>query len=210
MGDMTVSGRLPGGDGNGLVAIQADLISQGLGETRPKLHLCIALVDCAKVTTNGDTHETLPVARVRRIEVVADEGDARVLQAIMRRALDRRSGREALPYDLDDELRQVLDAEAEQDRIAQQEAANEAKARAADDPSGGPPLDPGSTDQGDAGSQPEDAPDSGDGSGGELPGQQALPLDAGDDDDVDTRNWPDDPSGLIRNEGDSDDDDTGQ
>jgi hypothetical protein len=109
MGEISVSGKLPAGDGNGLVAIYRQLIQQALGEIPPALHVCVALVDCRKLNVDGDTHETVPVARIRRIEVIGRSEDKKVAEDLMRRALDERTGRETLPYDLDEELRRIVD-----------------------------------------------------------------------------------------------------
>ena len=97
---VSVSGRLPDGDGNGLNTVLSDLIRDP-----KKLHVCIAIVDGKKVTTDADSGETVPTARIRRIEVLLDEDDMKVAERLMRRALDRRTGREALPYDLEEEIR---------------------------------------------------------------------------------------------------------
>lgn len=97
---VSVSGRLPDGDGNGLSAIMSDLIRYP-----KKLHVCICIMDGKKVTTDADSGETVPTARIRRIEVLLDEEDMKLAEGLMRRALDRRTGREALPYDLEQEIR---------------------------------------------------------------------------------------------------------
>lgn len=98
-----LSGKTPQGDGNGLSAIEADLVHN------PKeLHVVIALIDCMKITTNADSGEITPTVRIRRIEVVAEKEDRAVAEGLMRRALDQRTGREALPYDLEQELRGVF------------------------------------------------------------------------------------------------------
>jgi hypothetical protein len=132
MAEITISGKLPGGDGNGLVAIAQALIDQALGNVPPKIHLAVCLVDCRKVNVDGDTHEVTPVARIRRIEVIGNPEDVEVLRNLMSRALDARTGREALPYNLEKELRGVLGEAAEAVRSEQ----------AADDPCGGPPTQP--------------------------------------------------------------------
>jgi hypothetical protein len=94
----------PGGDGNGLVAILGDLINDP-----KKRHVAVVILDCKKITTNSDTSETVPTARVRRIEVITGDEDKKVLERLMRRALDTRTGREALPYDLEEEISGVFD-----------------------------------------------------------------------------------------------------
>lgn len=105
-----ISGTLPGGDGNGLVAIMADLISDP-----KKMHVAICIVDGKKITTDADTGETVPTARVRRIEVIQDRGDQEVLRRLMRRALDQRTGREGLPYDLEAEIEDAIGPLTEDD-----------------------------------------------------------------------------------------------
>lgn len=97
---ISVSGKLPSGDGNGLVAVMSDLIRDP-----QKQHFCICIVDGKKVTTDADSGETVPTARLRRIEPILDEDDRKLAENLMRRTLDRRTGREALPYDLEAEIR---------------------------------------------------------------------------------------------------------
>jgi hypothetical protein len=105
---VSVSGRLPDGDGNGLSAIMSDLIREP-----KKLHVCICILDGKKVTTDADSGETVPTARIRRIEVILDEEDMQLAENLMRRSLDRRTGREALPYDLEQEIRGAFPASAD-------------------------------------------------------------------------------------------------
>ena len=105
---VSVSGRLPDGDGNGLSAIMSDLIRDP-----KKLHVCICILDGKKVTTDADSGETVPTARIRRIEVLLDEEDMKLAENLMRRALDRRTGREALPYDLEQEIRAAFPGRVE-------------------------------------------------------------------------------------------------
>lgn len=102
---ITMSGTLPAGDGNGLEAILTSMLEDPHG-----MHVAICIVDTAKVTRKTDTDETVPTARIRRIEVIQDREDRIVAEKLMRRALDTRCGREALPYLLEEELRGVYDA----------------------------------------------------------------------------------------------------
>jgi hypothetical protein len=101
---VSVSGNLPAGDGNGLAAIVSELIRN------PKqMHVCIAIVDTRKVTTDADSGDVTPTVRIRRIEVIGDAEDMRVAERLMRRSLDQRTGREALPYDLEAEMAEVFE-----------------------------------------------------------------------------------------------------
>lgn len=95
-----ISSSLPKGDANGLVAIARHLIDEP-----HDVHVVVALVDCKRTTTDNDTGETIPQARIRRIEAGFTVDDQRVLQQIMRRQLERRTGRTVLPFDLEEDLR---------------------------------------------------------------------------------------------------------
>lgn len=109
-----VSGNLPSGDGNGLEAVVSEMI-----DNPKRLHVAICIIDTKKITTNPDTGEVIPTARIRRIEVLTSDDDRKVCERLMRRALDARTGREALPYQLEEEIagafdQAVLDLEAEE------------------------------------------------------------------------------------------------
>lgn len=97
---ISMSGKLPAGDGNGLSAIIPSLIREDHGQ----FHVVIGLVDCKKFTTDKDSGETVPTVRIRRIEVVQREDDMRVARSLMQRALEERTGQETLPYDLQAEM----------------------------------------------------------------------------------------------------------
>ena len=97
---MTISlaGSLPQGDGNGLAAIASDLIRD------PKrYHAVIGIVDTSKITTKPDSGEVVPTVRVRRIEVIT-QADLKIAETLMRRALDKRTGKATLPFDLEADL----------------------------------------------------------------------------------------------------------
>lgn len=90
---------LPKGDGNGLVAIARQLIDQP-----HDVHVVIALVDCKKVTTDNDDGTIEPTARIRRIEAIT-EADKDLAAKMLRRALEKRTGKTVLPFDLEEDLR---------------------------------------------------------------------------------------------------------
>lgn len=101
---------LPEGDANGLLAIIDDLIA------RPHdMHVVVALVDCKALTTNTDTGEVVPTARVRRIEPIADAKDGKRLVQLLRRAYETRTGKLVLPLELEDELRSVFGGDVDPD-----------------------------------------------------------------------------------------------
>lgn len=94
-----LAGSLPGGDANGLTAIARDLI-----DSPHDVHVVVALVDCKRTTTDNDTGEIVPTARIRRIEVIG-ENDRDLAAKMMRRALEERTGKTVLPFDLEEDLR---------------------------------------------------------------------------------------------------------
>lgn len=92
-------GSLPKGDGNGLDALARKLI-----DTPRDIHVVIALIDCKKIATDTDTGEVEPTARIRRIEAI-DSDDRDIAAKMLRRALERRTGKVVLPFDLEEDLR---------------------------------------------------------------------------------------------------------
>lgn len=100
---MNISGSLPGGDGNGLEAIY-----QELKDTPKDKHIAVCIVDGKSSKFDADTGEWVVTARIRRIEVIRRPDDKGACETLMRRALDERTGREALPYDIEAELTEVF------------------------------------------------------------------------------------------------------
>lgn len=93
---------LPQGEGNGLTALARQLI-----DGPHDIHVVVALVDCKKITTDNDTGEIVPTARIRRIEAITVE-DRDVAAKMLRRALERRTGKTVLPFDLEEDLRSAF------------------------------------------------------------------------------------------------------
>ena len=94
-----LASSLPGGDANGLTAIARQLI-----DTPHDVHVVIGLVDCKRITTDMDNGEIVPTARIRRIEVIG-KNDIDLAAKMMRRALEERTGKTVLPFDLEEDLR---------------------------------------------------------------------------------------------------------
>jgi hypothetical protein len=94
-----LASTLPGGDANGLVAIARTLI-----DSPHEVHVVIGIVDCKRTTTDNDSGEIVPTARIRRIEVI-DGADKDLAAKMMRRALETRTGKTVLPFDLEEDLR---------------------------------------------------------------------------------------------------------
>lgn len=94
-----LTSSLPAGDGNGLNAIARALI-----DSPRDVHVVVALIDCKKITTDNDSGEVEPTARIRRIEAI-EAADRDLAAKMMRRALERRTGKTVLPFDLEEDLR---------------------------------------------------------------------------------------------------------
>lgn len=97
-----LSTSLPSGDGNGLTALVRDLI-----EEPRKVNVVVALVDCKRITTDNDSGEVEPTARIRRIEAITND-DLELVHKILRRALERRTGQTVLPFDLEEDLHEAF------------------------------------------------------------------------------------------------------
>ena len=90
---------LPKGDGNGLAAIERELI-----DNPHDVHVVVALVDCKKTSTDNDTGEIIATARIRRIEAITED-DKDLAAKMLRRALEKRTGKTVLPFDLEEDMR---------------------------------------------------------------------------------------------------------
>lgn len=99
MSDIKLTSALPKGDANGLGPIVLDLI-----DNPGDFKVVLAIVDCKSFTTDADTGEVVPTARIRRIEAVLDD-DLTAARRLMERALEKRTGRTMLPLGMEDEMR---------------------------------------------------------------------------------------------------------
>lgn len=97
-----IASSLPGGDANGLTAIARQLI-----DNPHDVHVVVCLVDCKKTTTDNDTGEIIPTARIRRVEPISGD-DLALAQKMMRRALETRTGKTVLPFDLEEDMRSAF------------------------------------------------------------------------------------------------------
>lgn len=104
---VSLSSKLPEGDGNGLEPIVFDLKDPN------KIHVCISIVTGKGANTDYETGDTKTTVRVRRIEVIEDPEDLALAHRLMMRALERRTGQESLPYDLEEEIRSAFPASVE-------------------------------------------------------------------------------------------------
>lgn len=97
------SAALPNGEANGLNRIVSELVNQP-----HKVHAVIALIDCKKLSIDNDSGDTVPTARIRRIEVITG-ADKIELRRLLDRAYEDRSGQTVLPLDLEKDLRAAFE-----------------------------------------------------------------------------------------------------
>lgn len=94
-----LASALPKGDGNGLDALARALVDQP-----HDVQVVVALIDCKKITTDNDDGTIEPTARIRRIEAIT-ESDKELAAKMLRRALEKRTGKTVLPFDLEEDMR---------------------------------------------------------------------------------------------------------
>jgi len=97
-----LAGSLPGGDANGLVAIARQLIDEP-----HEVHVAVVLIDCKSSKVDHDSGEIVLTARIRRVEVIGEQ-DKELAQKMMRRALEQRTGKTVLPFDLEEDMRSAF------------------------------------------------------------------------------------------------------
>lgn len=93
-----LASSLPKGEANGLAPLALELI-----ESPRTVHVIVALVDCKRVTTDMDSGDVEATARIRRIEWIKQDKDQVAL--ILRRAMEERTGKTVLPFDLEEDMR---------------------------------------------------------------------------------------------------------
>lgn len=93
-----LASQLPPGAANGVGPIVGDLCRDP-----EKMQVVIAIVDCKNITTDTDTGDVIPTMRIRRIEAITGP-DKGAVRRILRRALERRTGRVELPLEFEEDL----------------------------------------------------------------------------------------------------------
>ncbi|HWU22207.1 MAG TPA: hypothetical protein VN088_11825 [Nocardioides sp.] len=97
MSSVKLVGALPSGQNNGLPSLVDELVDHP-----QRMHVALVVVDCKSITTDTDTGEVVPTARILRIEPIRRE-DRKAARRLMDRAMEERTGRTMLPIDLEDE-----------------------------------------------------------------------------------------------------------
>lgn len=93
-----LSSVLPKGDADGLGVLSRHLIDD------PHTgRVVIAVIDCKSITTDLDSGDVNPTARIRHIEWV--QQDEEVVRRLLVRAMEERTGKAVLPFVLEEDLR---------------------------------------------------------------------------------------------------------
>lgn len=95
-----LASRLPKSHGLGMLT--AELIDNPHSK-----HLVVAVVNCSKVTTDMDTGEAEPTARILRIEAVR-AADYKAAELLLRRALEQRYGTTELPFETQQDIEDLF------------------------------------------------------------------------------------------------------
>lgn len=82
---------------NGMPTIEKELLADADTE-----HVIIARINRKRVTTDDDTHETIPTARIIHVEVIGGDLQAAALE-LLRDVYKARTGEGTLPYPGDDD-----------------------------------------------------------------------------------------------------------
>ena len=91
-----LASTLPEGDQNGLAAI-----TRQLADTPHEVHVLVALIDCKTITTNLDTGDVIPTARILACEIL-DGKDGTAVQKMLDRKHTARTGLSKLSFELVD------------------------------------------------------------------------------------------------------------
>jgi hypothetical protein len=92
---------LPSGESNGLPSIADQLVNDPFST-----HIVIAVIDAPTSLTDHDAGTVTANVRFRRIEPI--KGDHERIAMMLRRALEERTGRAVLPFDLEEEISDVF------------------------------------------------------------------------------------------------------
>lgn len=131
----SLAAALPKGEHNGL-SPYARLFADYPRKIRPAL----VLLDCTESKLKHGDGSQVAKVRIRRIELILNADDAKVLQRILERAFETRTGAVTLPFDLEADVKAAFDdvdatdpdevrlvtMEQEEKRLAAQEEAERA------------------------------------------------------------------------------------
>ena len=95
----SLGSSLPKADGNGLSDMGPELLRD-----RKKIRAAVILFDCSEMVEKTDTGDRIAKVRIRRIEVIHNREDAAIMQRLLMRAWEERTGAAVLPFELEQEV----------------------------------------------------------------------------------------------------------
>lgn len=130
-----LAAALPKGEHNGLAPY-----ARLLADYPRKVRVALALIDCTKSTLKHGDGSTVATARIKRIELIVNQEDAKIMERILLRAYETRTGAVTLPFELEADVKSAfedidlddpdVELESEETKLAAKEAEN--------DPTAGP------------------------------------------------------------------------
>lgn len=100
-------GKLPNGDANGLASA-----TSAMSREPGRIRVGIVLFDADRLVEKTDDGDHEIRARIRRIEVITDPEDAGVMERILMRQFERRTGQTTLPFELEQDIREAFTSAA--------------------------------------------------------------------------------------------------
>lgn len=111
-----LAASLPKGEANGLAPF-----ARVFADFPKKMNVAVIVFDAPVQTTDAEKDVTKVKVRVKRVEVILDKGDRAVMERILMRALETRTGNTTLPFELETEITKEF-ADIDDERLAEMEA----------------------------------------------------------------------------------------
>lgn len=110
-----LAATLPKGEANGLAPFARDF-----ADFPKKMHVAVIVFDAPVQTTDAEKDITKVKVRIRRVELIREKGDKSVMERLLMRALETRTGATTLPFDLETEISKEFQG-IDDERLAQME-----------------------------------------------------------------------------------------
>lgn len=99
-----LAASLPKGEHNGLAPY-----ARLLADFPRKVRVAMILIDCSKSTVRHSDDSQIATARIRRIELITDPADAKIMERILLRAFETRTGAVTLPFELEADVKSAFE-----------------------------------------------------------------------------------------------------
>lgn len=90
-----LAAKLPAGEANGLTAI-----AQKLADFPKRVRVGVILFNVPNANVDYEKNTTTVKARIKRIEVIDDPEDSAIIQQVLMRQYERRTGNSTLPFEM--------------------------------------------------------------------------------------------------------------